>query len=198
MFKKKIKNALTLSRFRKYGLHAERTILCAVKLQLSQASVTSTKSSTSLSWRTELRMLDWKSFHLREYCCSPPVDEDEEAAMASVPLRLTTRGAIVLALLVTLHPWAPLHVHQSLSFHSHASVLYFFKVLDSIAPEFILRVSHDWSDRNAIVRALRNRSSQISFTQWLLSEVKANKWKLSAQIKVGIEETSRAPRWRIS
>lgn len=91
-----------MSRFRKYGLHAERTILCAVKLQLSQASVTSTKSSTSLSWRTELRMLDWKSFHLREYCCSPPVDEDEEAAMASVPLRITI--AIVLTLLVTLPP----------------------------------------------------------------------------------------------
>lgn len=134
-----MKNALTLSRFRKYGLHAERTILCAVKLQLSQASVTSTKSSTSRSWRTELRMLDWKSFHLSEYCCSPPVDEDEEAAMASVPLRLTTRGAIVLT---PRHSTLGHHfTFTGLSVHTHASVLYSLKVLDSIAPEFRLRLS---------------------------------------------------------
>lgn len=45
-------------------------------------------------------MLEWKSFHLSEYCCSP-LDEDEEAAMASVPSGPTaegTRGAIVLTL----------------------------------------------------------------------------------------------------
>lgn len=84
-----------MSKSRKYGLHAERTTLCAVKVQLSQASVTSTKSSFSLRRRNELRMLKWKSFHLSEYCCSPPLDEDEEAAMASVPLGLTIRGAIV-------------------------------------------------------------------------------------------------------
>lgn len=84
-----------MSKSRKYGLHAERTTLCAVKVRLSQASVTSTKSWWSLRLRNELRMLKWKSFHLSEYCCSPPLDEDEEAAMASVPLGLTTRGAIV-------------------------------------------------------------------------------------------------------
>lgn len=45
-------------------------------------------------------MLEWKSFHLSEYCCSL-LDEDEEAAMASVPSGPTaegTRGAIVLTL----------------------------------------------------------------------------------------------------
>lgn len=91
---------LTLSNLLKYGLHAERTTLWAVKLLLSQASVTSTKSSSSLRFRNVLRILEWKSFHLSEYCCSP-LDEDEEAAMASVPSGPTAegiRGAIVLTL----------------------------------------------------------------------------------------------------
>jgi len=93
---KRGKVLLTLSSFLKYGLHAESTTLWAVKLRLlSQASVTSTKSSSSLKCRNELKMLEWKSFHLNEYCCSP-FGEDEEAAMASVPLVLTARGAIVV------------------------------------------------------------------------------------------------------
>jgi hypothetical protein len=77
--------------------------LWAVKLLLSQASVTSTKSSSSRRCRKLLRMLEWKSFHLREYCCSP-LDEDDEAAMAPVPPGPTaegTSGAIVLSLPTT-------------------------------------------------------------------------------------------------
>lgn len=117
----KTKSVLTLSNLRKYGLHAERTTLCAVKLLLSQASVTSTKSSSSLKFRNVLRILEWKSFHLSEYCCSPL--DDEEAAMASVPSGPTaegTRGAIVLTLALhenTLshftsspHPFTRFHV----------------------------------------------------------------------------------------
>lgn len=95
---KKKRSILTLSSLRKYGLHADKTTLCAVKLLLSQASVTSTKSSSSLKFRNVLRILEWKSFHLSEYCCSP-LDEDEEAAMASVPSGPTAegiKGAIVL------------------------------------------------------------------------------------------------------
>lgn len=114
-----IKRILTLSKSRKYGLQAERTTLCAVKVQLSQASVTSTKSSWSLRLRNELRMLKWKSFHLSEYCCSPPLDEDEEAAMASVPLGLTTRGAIVFT------PRHSTFKHLRLSFSSLVSKLNF-------------------------------------------------------------------------
>lgn len=106
-----------MSKSRKYGLHAERTTLCAVNVQLSQASVTSTKSWWSLRLRNELRMLKWKSFHLSEYCCSPPLDEDEEAAMASVPLGLTTRGAIVFS------PRHSTFKHLHLSFSSLVSEL---------------------------------------------------------------------------
>lgn len=56
------------------------------------------KSSSSLKFRNVLRILAWKSFHLSEYCCSP-LDEDEDAAMASVPSGPTAegiKGAIVL------------------------------------------------------------------------------------------------------
>lgn len=112
-----------MSKSRKYGLHAERTTLCAVKVQLSQASVTSTKSWWSLRLRNELRMLKWKSFHLSEYCCSPPLDEDEEAAMASVPLGLTTRGAIVFS------PRDSTFKHLHLSFSSLVSELNCLNVL---------------------------------------------------------------------
>lgn len=82
----------------------------AVKLLLSQASVTSTKSSSSRRCRKLLRMLEWKSFQRREYCCSP-LDEDDEAAMAPVPPGPTaegTSGAIVLLSLVFATSLAPL------------------------------------------------------------------------------------------
>lgn len=59
-----------LRSLRKYGLQAERTTLWAVKEQPSHANVTSTKSSSSRKWRKDERMLAWKSFQRRLYCCS--------------------------------------------------------------------------------------------------------------------------------
>lgn len=57
-------------RYLKYGLHALRTTLCAVNDRISQASVTSTKSSSSRKCRNDDKIELWKSFHLRAYCCS--------------------------------------------------------------------------------------------------------------------------------
>lgn len=45
--------------------------LCAVNVAPAQASVTSTKSSSSLKRRNDDTIAEWKSFHLSEYCCSP-------------------------------------------------------------------------------------------------------------------------------
>lgn len=54
----------------KYGLHALKTTLCAVNDRISQANVTSTKSSSSRKCRNDDKIELWKSFHLRAYCCS--------------------------------------------------------------------------------------------------------------------------------
>lgn len=61
----------------KYGLHALRTTLCAVNDRISQANVTSTKSSSSRKCRNDDKIELWKSFHFRAYCCS---DGDGETA----------------------------------------------------------------------------------------------------------------------
>lgn len=63
-------HGLAFSSFRKYGLQALSTTLCAVKDRVSQASVTSTKSSSSRKCRNDDRIELWKSFHFSEYCCS--------------------------------------------------------------------------------------------------------------------------------
>lgn len=62
-------HGLAFSNFRKYGEQALSTTLCAVNERVSQAMVTSTKSSSSRRCRNEDRIDDWKSFHLSEYCC---------------------------------------------------------------------------------------------------------------------------------
>lgn len=76
-------HGLALSSLRKYGLHADRTTLWAVKEQPSQANVTSTKSSSSLKCRNDDSIDEWKSFHRSEYCCSgevsPPIGQSEGA-----------------------------------------------------------------------------------------------------------------------
>lgn len=61
-------HGLALSSLRKYGEHALNTTLCAVNERVSQAMVTSTKSSSSRRCRNEDKIDDWKSFHLSEYC----------------------------------------------------------------------------------------------------------------------------------
>ena len=58
----------TSSRFLKKGEHAESTILCALHVWPSQASVTSRKFFSVLRCLKEDTMLDWKSFHRRQYC----------------------------------------------------------------------------------------------------------------------------------
>lgn len=63
-------NKLVKETYLKYGLHALRTTLCAVNDRISQASVTSTKSSSSRKCRNDDKIELWKSFHLRAYCCS--------------------------------------------------------------------------------------------------------------------------------
>lgn len=66
-----------MSNYLKYGLHALRTTLCAVNDRISQANVTSTKSSSSRKCRNDDKIELWKSFHFRAYCCS---DGDGETA----------------------------------------------------------------------------------------------------------------------
>lgn len=51
--------------------------MCAVNDRISQANVTSTKSSSSRKCRNDDKIELWKSFHLRAYCCS---DGDGETA----------------------------------------------------------------------------------------------------------------------
>jgi hypothetical protein len=63
---------LTLKSSLKYGLHTERTILCACTNCPSAASVTSTRSSPcSSAWNPADKLL-WKLFHRNENC-SPSV-----------------------------------------------------------------------------------------------------------------------------
>ena len=50
----------------KYGLHADRTILCAFSNRPSTASVTSTKLSSWRSWSNTESMFDWWLFHRRQ------------------------------------------------------------------------------------------------------------------------------------
>lgn len=63
-------HGLAFNSFRKYGLQALKTTLCAVNDRISQAKVTSTKSSSSRKCRNDDRIELWKSFHFSEYCCS--------------------------------------------------------------------------------------------------------------------------------
>lgn len=63
-------HGLAFNNFLKYGLHALNTTLCAVNDPLSQANVTSTKSSSSRKCRNDDNIELWKSFHFNEYCCS--------------------------------------------------------------------------------------------------------------------------------
>lgn len=53
----------------KYGLHADRTILCALHVCPSHAKVTSVKLFSSRKCLKDETMLDWKSFHFRKNCC---------------------------------------------------------------------------------------------------------------------------------
>jgi hypothetical protein len=53
----------------KYGLQAERTILCALHVCPSHASVTSVKLFSSRRCLNDETILDWKSFHFKKNCC---------------------------------------------------------------------------------------------------------------------------------
>jgi hypothetical protein len=53
----------------KYGLQADRTILCALQVLPSHASVTSVKLFSSRKCLKDETILDWKSFHFRKNCC---------------------------------------------------------------------------------------------------------------------------------
>lgn len=66
-------NILTFSKLLKYGLQALRTILCAFICLPSQASVMSTKSSSSLKDSNAEVILVWKLFHRRQNCWSAPI-----------------------------------------------------------------------------------------------------------------------------
>lgn len=63
---------ITSNKDLKYGLHADKTILWALQVCPSQASVTSVKLFSSRKCLNEVTMFDWKSFHLRKNCCCSP------------------------------------------------------------------------------------------------------------------------------
>jgi len=56
----------------KYGEHADRTILCALHVCPSQASVTSVNDFSSRRCLKEETMFVWKSFQRRQNCCWSP------------------------------------------------------------------------------------------------------------------------------
>lgn len=62
-------HALTFNNSLKYGLQADRTTRCAFRLFPSQASVTSTKSSSSRRFSKADVMLLWQLFQRRQKCC---------------------------------------------------------------------------------------------------------------------------------
>jgi len=53
----------------KYGLQADKTILCALHVCPSHASVTSVKLFSSRRCLNDETILDWKSFHFKKNCC---------------------------------------------------------------------------------------------------------------------------------
>jgi len=53
----------------KYGLQALKTILWALHVWPSQASVTSVKLRSVLRCLKQVTIFDWKSFHRRQNCC---------------------------------------------------------------------------------------------------------------------------------
>jgi len=57
----------------KYGLHADSTILWALHVCPSQASVTSVKLFSSLKCLNDVTMFVWKSFHFKKNCWSAMV-----------------------------------------------------------------------------------------------------------------------------
>lgn len=88
---------LTSSKDLKYGLQADRTILWALQVCPSQASVTSVKLFSSRRCRNDVTMLLWKSFHLRKnccWCCSPAIFGFFTAQSATEPIVFTSREHI--------------------------------------------------------------------------------------------------------
>jgi len=59
----------------KYGLHADRTILCALHVWPSHANVTSVKLFSSLKCLNEVTIFVWKSFHFKKNCWSAIIDK---------------------------------------------------------------------------------------------------------------------------